>query len=44
MKDVETTAAAQLDSGLLAQAAALIGQFPGLFRQIKNLLAAEKPR
>ena len=30
--------------GILAQAVALIGQFAGLFRQIRSLLAAEKPR
>lgn len=33
-----------LVQGFLAQIVALIGQFAGLFRQIKNLLAAEKPR
>ena len=30
--------------GFLAQIVALIGQFAGLFREIKTLLAAEKQR
>jgi hypothetical protein len=33
-----------LVQGFLAQIVALIGQFVGLFRQIKNLLAAGKSR